>query len=170
MRNGIFVAALSLSGLLGLALGLVLAPSPAGRVPPADAAPPVREDLASEAATARSERDLARAEAEALRYELDRERAARRAGSRAPSITGTWYHSVDGRPGTPLELREGGELVQGEYRARWTLEGRVLRMSWPSGEAPGGAWDDLCFLSDDGAAYDGRNNVGSTIHGSRRPD
>jgi hypothetical protein len=170
MRNGTFVAAVAVAGLLGLATGLVLAPAPAARGTSILVEPPEREDLASEAATARSERDLARAEADALRNELDRERAARRAIARPPTITGSWYHSVDGRPASPMEFREGGELTCGDRRARWTLEGRVLRMSWPSGDAPGGAWEDLCFLSEDGAAYDGRNNVGSTIHGSRRPE
>ena len=167
MNNGTFVAALSLSGLLGVAVGLVLAPASASAPVPVIAAPPAVDD---DGPRLRTERDHAAAEAEALRIELDRERAARLAAARPVAVAGRWFHSVDGNPPAALDLRADGELVCGELRARWRLEGSALRMSWPSGDAPGGAWEDLCVVSADGASYEGRNQIGSRIRGSRNPD
>lgn len=115
-----------------------------------------------------AERDEAVAAAEALRGELERERLARRAAGRPAGVTGLWYHSVDDRPPHPLEFRAGGRILAGEFEAKWTLEGRTLRMSWPNDDAPGGSWEDVCVVADDGASYSGRNRKGMHIRGTRR--
>ncbi|HEU4394314.1 MAG TPA: hypothetical protein VFS92_02040 [Planctomycetota bacterium] len=164
MRNGTLVAAMTLSGLLGAAAGLVLAAGAPERRAPATVVPAPDYEVVLEAAQARRERDVAREEVDALRSALERERAA----ARGPQVAGAWLHSVDGNGPQTLEMRHGGELAVGDFRARWTLEGRLLRLSWPDPSAPGGSWEDLCVVSEDGARYEGRNQIGSHIKGSRR--
>ena len=181
MRKGTALAGLlAASFAAGVGLGALLSRGGGGE--PVSAAPgagaagePSTPDADAPALRARVEEleaalAASAAEAARLREEVGRLRGDRPAASRPPPVEGFWYHSVDGGEPSLLDLREGGEVFAGEFRARWRLEGWRLRMSWSNPDAPGGAWEDDCLVSEDGRSYAGRNQQGMLLRGTRKPE
>ncbi|MFO0614864.1 MAG: hypothetical protein U0414_19910 [Polyangiaceae bacterium] len=87
---------------------------------------------------------------EFLRVDSEFQRAS--ASTKPAAEHGTMKNTANGRTGT------------------WTIQGDRLVMRWPTESAPGGAWVDDVVLSKDRAMYEGTNNVGSRIVGTRTSD
>jgi tetratricopeptide (TPR) repeat protein len=81
-------------------------------------------------------------------------------------IVGKWGHVVAGRP-QEITLLRSGKINDESSRATWTLQGRILTLTWPNGDAPDGAWVDTCQVSEDGSSYAGKNQQGAEIYGTR---
>lgn len=81
-------------------------------------------------------------------------------------IVGKWEHSVDGRKGVNTLLKSGW-INQERSGAIWILEGRHLKLIWPTSDAQVGAWIDKCEVSPDDRSYEGRNQVNSVILGTK---
>jgi len=89
-----------------------------------------------------------------------------------PITASLWEHSVNFNEAprtTLLQFRpDGGIWLDGEATdATWLIDGNVVTMTFPSVNAPGGAFVDTVTLSDDGRWYVGRNQNGTVIRGLR---
>lgn len=85
------------------------------------------------------------------------------------AIPGRWHHGVDYGGDRPIELRPDGTIASEKGRPAWRLEGNFLTLTWPSPNAPGGAWIDRAHVEPGARAYVGRNQKGHVIRGSRSP-
>jgi hypothetical protein len=81
-------------------------------------------------------------------------------------IVGKWRHVVDGEP-QEITLLPSGKINDERSTKTWTLQGRILTLTWPNDDAPGRAWVDTCRVSEDGNSYAGKNQQGSDIHGTK---
>jgi arabinan endo-1,5-alpha-L-arabinosidase len=92
---------------------------------------------------------------------------------------GVWRHSVDyleEETDRTIELREDGAIysvlrpdVEIIFRlGRWEIEENLLKLRWPSSDAPDGEWIDIVILESDRASYIGRNQFGQIIRGVRQ--
>ena len=84
-------------------------------------------------------------------------------------VVESWRHRFDAREIGRLDFLADGRLA-GMGESTWSRrEGRLV-MRWPDGRAPGGAWVDDCAGEKDGDAYEGWNQVGTRIVGTRIRD
>lgn len=84
-------------------------------------------------------------------------------------IVESWRHQFDSRQIARLDFLADGRLA-GMGDGSWSRhEGRLV-MRWPDGRAPGGAWVDDCAGEKDGDTYDGWNQIGTRIIGTRIRD
>lgn len=79
----------------------------------------------------------------------------------------TWRHTVDYRHPSTIRLETDGTISRAGGRAKWTQDGDMLELSWPSDEAPGGFWRDRVLIEPSGNSYIGRNQRGHIIRGIR---
>lgn len=86
--------------------------------------------------------------------------------SLARQLEGKWRHVVAGNA-HEITLLRGGKINDQSSGAMWTLKGRILKLSWPNGNTPGGAWVDTCRVSEDGKSYVGMNQQGTEIRGTK---
>jgi hypothetical protein len=82
-------------------------------------------------------------------------------------VVGHWRHSAGGDDSGEMVLLWNGHINELDGPATWTLEGTHLTLTWPHGDAPGGAWIDRCEVAADGASYAGKNQDDVEIHGTR---
>jgi hypothetical protein len=82
-------------------------------------------------------------------------------------VVGVWRHQVGGDVPVQHRFFANGRINNLNGPATWSLNGRILVMRWPSRDAPGGAWVDTCFLSENGLSYAGRNQNDLTISGEK---
>ena len=87
----------------------------------------------------------------------------------ADAVPGVWLHRVNEEPELCFDLRPGGKVHSLVPGASWSYNGGLLKLSWPSGNAPGGAWVDACVVAAHGRRYVGRNGRGNLIRGRRVP-
>jgi hypothetical protein len=84
-------------------------------------------------------------------------------------VVESWRHQFDARRIDRLEFLADGRLA-GAGESTWSRrEGRLV-LRWPDGRAPGGAWVDDCAGEKDGDTYDGWNQCGTRIVGTRIRD
>ncbi len=76
-----------------------------------------------------------------------------------------WRH----RGGQNIQFLANGHIDQVDSKATWSLEGNILTMRWQTPGAPGGAWIDMCEISQDGSIYKGKNQKGHKITGEYVP-
>jgi arabinan endo-1,5-alpha-L-arabinosidase len=81
-------------------------------------------------------------------------------------IVGKWRHFVGDDP-REISFFLSGKINDESSRATWMLKGRALTLTWPTDDAPGGAWIDRCRVSADGKSYRGKNQQGVSIHGTK---
>ncbi len=81
-------------------------------------------------------------------------------------VEGKWRHFVAGNS-HEITLLRGGRINDQSSGAMWTLQGRILRLTWPNGNTPDGAWVDTCRVSEDGKSYLGMNQQGTEIRGTK---
>jgi arabinan endo-1,5-alpha-L-arabinosidase len=80
-------------------------------------------------------------------------------------VIGDWEHQPDGGAATMLQLKaDGSTSAPG---GTWTREGQTITLRWPAEQAPGGAWLDKLTMAGDLSRYEGKNQQGQAIHGTR---
>lgn len=80
-------------------------------------------------------------------------------------VVGSWEHAPDGAAATMLQLNaDGSTSTPG---GTWQRDGKLINLRWPAEQAPGGAWLDKLTLTADFSRYEGKNQQGQAIHGSR---
>lgn len=88
-----------------------------------------------------------------------------------PKVLSTWVHQVQKNGKVvrrqTLTLYSNGKINHADSNATWEIKGRILVLSWPAPDAPGGQWRDICNLSADGNAYVGKNQTGFTLVGAK---
>jgi hypothetical protein len=84
-------------------------------------------------------------------------------------IVESWRHRWDGGQIDRLDFLADGR-VGGFGEVSWVRRDGRLILRWPDGRAPGGAWVDDCAAEVGGETYDGRNQCGTNIHGTRIRD
>jgi len=82
-------------------------------------------------------------------------------------IVGKWRHVVNGEP-HEIELLRSGKINEESSKATWALEARILTLTWPNDDAPGGAWVDRCRVSEDGNSYAGMSQQDAEIRGTKK--
>jgi arabinan endo-1,5-alpha-L-arabinosidase len=81
------------------------------------------------------------------------------------NVVGFWEHRPENGAATMLELKEGG--ATSTESATWVLTGKTLEICWKNVDAPGGAWVDTCTLGRGFATYEGKNQSGLPLYGTR---
>jgi arabinan endo-1,5-alpha-L-arabinosidase len=81
------------------------------------------------------------------------------------SVAGRWDHFVDETKVGTIQLLANGHINQPDSKARWSIDGSVLKLTWPRADAPDGKWIDDCIVGRDGRWYVGRNQKGQLIRG-----
>ena len=86
---------------------------------------------------------------------------------KAPFIVAEWIHRPDapGKGPNEIKLYSNGRIDNPNGRNTWSLQGRFLTLRWQAPEAPGGAWVDICKLSQDRQTFTGNNQKGTVIYG-----
>ena len=84
-------------------------------------------------------------------------------------VVESWRHQFDARQIDRLDFLADGRLA-GMGESTWSRTAGRLVLRWPDGRAPGGAWTDDCAGEKDGDAYDGWNQCGTHIVGTRIRD
>jgi hypothetical protein len=80
-----------------------------------------------------------------------------------PSAIGQWNHQ-----GGIVELMPDGTIIRGGQPVGfWKQDDSNLTLRWPGAPVPEGAWIDIVKLSEDGRLYEGKNQTGGPISGSR---
>ncbi len=87
----------------------------------------------------------------------------------APLVVAEWIHRplAPGKGPNEIRLYSNGRIDNPNGRNTWRLQGRILTLRWQDPEAPGGAWVDICQLSQDGQTFKGKNQKGTDILGKR---
>jgi len=80
-------------------------------------------------------------------------------------FAGPWRHSVDLGGSHVIYPKADGTIHSQPPGTGWKIEGDVLALAWPRGDAPGGVWTDRCRISADGRYYLGRNQRQAAIVG-----
>ncbi len=86
---------------------------------------------------------------------------------KAPVVVAEWIHRPDapGKGPNEIQLYSNGRIDDPNGRNTWSLQGRILTLRWQAPDAPGGAWVDVCLLSQDRQTFKGKNQKGTDIYG-----
>ena len=84
-------------------------------------------------------------------------------------VVESWRHRFDAGCIDRLDFLADGRLAGMGESTWWRHDGRLV-LRWPDGRAPGGAWVDDCAGEKDGDTYDGWNQCGTRIVGTRIRD
>lgn len=83
-------------------------------------------------------------------------------------LAGRWDHLVNDQDHYDIFLEPTGEITGTKGKSEWELRGSQLVMKWHDPQAPGGMWIDKVQLTRKLNAYQGRNQNGSSIRGTKR--
>ncbi len=83
-------------------------------------------------------------------------------------IEGDWQIQADFGGVEEIHLKKGGLLVQGAREGKWQAAGQELLLSWPSPDAPNGAWVDKLVLDETRQYAVGRNQGGVVVRAIKR--
>lgn len=81
-------------------------------------------------------------------------------------VRGTWIHQSDFARPMRIELLDDGVARGPAGEGRWTLDGRLLTITWPAGDGRE-PFIDRITISSDGNWYGGQNQNRSILRGSR---
>ena len=115
----------------------------------------------TEAATLNAELEELKSETAALPS------AKEKNAEKAPFVVAEWIHrpNAPGKGPNEIKLYSNGRIDNPNGRNTWSLQGRILTLRWQAPEAPGGAWVDICKLSQDRQTFTGKNQKGTDIFG-----
>lgn len=95
--------------------------------------------------------------------ELARELVADKKMALEPKIVAKWTTTKIGT----VSLLSNGKVAGFEGTVSWTLDQREFVTKWKNKDAPGDFWINTCVISDDGATFEAKNQVGFKYSGTR---
>jgi beta-xylosidase len=80
-------------------------------------------------------------------------------------VIGDWEHRPEGGAAELLQLK--GDGTTSAPGGTWQRTGRTVTLRWPAEQVPGGAWIDTLTIAPDFSRYEGKNQQGQAIYGTR---